>query len=505
MRISLLRWFKDIFFVTVLLATAGIACRAQTEPGSPPITQAIGYTVAPEANTPIYLKTLPNAVCKLREKLVDGERDDDDFDAEDAAADSAPQAGGGANRAAILNHLKLFSDGDGNARFFVQPPAETPVDEVNLVLRCAAGDARSRYVIRLRRSDRATRDLPFPPSVDPALNQSNQTVLPVLRDPETLTDQEIMLAGYPVRPDPIQSPNEYALWLSAVSKPINVVAPETTANDNIYHALMVSNIWTGDYTLPQTDSYGFAQPYVYVFGHWKTPKTVTGELFRSTATSEWVGLDGESPSPLVQAGTGQQTLPAGLVPVFLHQPPWTLSSYDAWTEVFPLQVSQELKTFPVHPGDNIECAVWISWDDMIPTQPGGFAYFQLTNLTTNQVVRTQFEIANLPNFDYKFNFLGRDAEWIVERPSYGPNPQNLTPFDLSNYHSQCVNNSASDFNALYIRSPVAWTETGPNQYIKQVFSSYSNNSVDMFAGLTFLSGMYMLDNYSMCFQWFNFR
>ena len=408
--------FRNAVFTLVLcLVAAAWTCLAQTPGGggAGPSGSTIGYTVVPGANTAIYLRTIPNATCKLRESSGDDQGDEDDFDAEDSAAQGQVGDNGGSRR----RPLKLFSDADGNARFFVEPPPGSSHDDATLALRCVAPGARGKYFIKLRASDRATANMPFPPATDPALNQSNQTVLPALDNAANLTDQDIMLAGYPVRPDPTQSPDEYALWLKAVSQPINVVTGQATPSPNVWHGLLASGNWSGYVLEPQADQYGFAQPYVFVFGHWNVPKTVSGELFRQSSVSEWVGLDGNSASPLVQAGTQQDVLPAALVQIRLGQP-WTLSSYNAWTEVFPLQPSQVLPTLPVHPGDDIECAVWISWDTLIPTQPGGFAYFQLFNVTTNQIVRTIFEIANLPNFDYKFNFLGHDAEWIVERPSF---------------------------------------------------------------------------------------
>jgi Peptidase A4 family len=501
MRLPLLRWSQ--YAILVGVTAAGTQLVGAQTPGAPsvPPSRTMGYTIPPGVNTGVYLKVMPNAVCKLREKPP-GDVDDYDSDAEGTLGRTETDVSG-ENPAPAVKYLKLFSDADGNARFFAQPPDTASGDELKFIIRCTSRNGGALYLVRLRASIRATLGLPFPPTIDPALNQRNQTVLPALRDPAAMTDQDIIRAGYPARPDPMLAPAEYARWLNAVSKSIIVVPGQAVTNANVYHGL-VSNTWSGDVLEPQQDSYGFAEPYVRIAGQWRVPTNLTGELLRSSAVAEWVGLDGNSSSPLVQAGTDQNVLPAALVPVILGHGPWILSSYNAWTEVFPLQPSQSLPSFPVHPGDTISCGVWISWDNLIPTATGGFAYFQLFNFNTNQVIRSRFEIANLPDFTVKFSFLGHDAEWIVERPSYGPDPGHLTPYDLANYHSQCFNNGG-DFRAMLFDSPLAWAETGPDQYDKRLYSGFANDTWSMFAGLTYLSGMYPPDGSSMCFQWFNFH
>lgn len=465
----------------------------------------IAYTVPPGANTGVYMKLAPNAVCRLREISPDAVADGADLV---SAVGSEQEDDSGETSAAAVNFLRLFSDADGNARFFAQPPAERASIESDFSVICNSSQGLTHYLVRLRAGNRAVPGFPFPPDVDPALRQSNETVLPPLTDPASMTDEQIMLAGYPLRPDPVASPAEYAEWLTAVSKPISVVTAQSVANENIYHGQLVSATWSGDIVNPQQDSFGFAEPYVGVTGQWTVPTTVSGELFRSSAVSEWIGLDGVSASPLIQAGTGQSVLPFGLVPHYLGRP-WTVSIYNAWTEVFPLQPEQSLATFPVHPGDKISGGIWISWDDLKPTATGGFAFFQLFNYNTNQSIRTVFEIANLPDFTVKFNFLGHDAEWIVERPSIGPDPNHLTPLDLANYHSQCMNSQGGEYEAVLFQRPTAWVQTGAaGQYDRRLYTELANDNLAMFNsvnGTTYLSGMYPEDNSSMCFEWFNFH
>lgn len=466
---------SSLVLLALLVCSSVSVTAAQTPggPGSAGSGQTSAFTIVPGANTPVYLKVIPNAVCKLREKPQEQE-DVDHGDYSDAQADSDVSQ-------APRKHLKLFSDADGNARFFVQPAplaSDGNPDEIMIVLTCLSPGVQSRYIVKLRASDSPTADMPFPPSTDPALNQSNQTILPPLQDPETPTNLQLLQAGYPVRPDPIQSPVSYAMWLKAVSNPINVVSPQTTPNPNLYYTLFLDRTNGVAVTAPAgKDGVHPDQPFVYVNAEWQVP-TVTGEIFRNSQVGEWVGLDGLNNTHIWQAGTGQAVLPAASFHLELGHV-WSLSTYDAWWEEYPYP-ADILTSLAVHPGDLIYCAVWIGFDPNLPSTAdpsvyGKFASFQIMNYTTGQMIHDQPPT--------NFTFTGRDAEWIIERPSVGPSPSLAEPTDLANYHSQCTDSSKPDFGGMTMTNTVAWTQTGPGEsYNYELYNGYNFETWNMITG-----------------------
>jgi hypothetical protein len=445
--------------------------------------RTIRYTVHPGVPTPLYLSVPGGAVCRLHSEHHDGHHDE----------------------------IGLVADADGNLRFTVEPPADES-RELELVLRC--DDFRQR--IQLRAADRATQAAPFPPADDPALRQVPVTVLPALTgDPAAYTDAELAAAGYPVRPDATRNPSAYAVWLSAVTRPIKVIAPQTVSLPGLQHTTFTKNSgnWSGFELIPlQPDPSASTTPaYVEVSGHWIVPQ-VSGELTRSSHSSLWVGLDGDGQfgaSDLVQAGTEQAALPVLLTPPpplqFGHPPQrWGVTTSYAWTEVLPIQpVESVIANFPVQPGDGILTIVWVGGSGSnLPDSEATLANFQIYNSSTQMMTTVQ---TTIETFEENIHFRGATAEWVMERPGVVQNNQLVGFFDLADYHSQCIAPTAADYATMYIDATFARAQTAQHQYTDFDFLTQSNYDNSMVNGSHLLSAAYASpDAQSICFGWFGF-
>ena len=215
-------------------------------------------------------------------------------------------------------------------------------------------------------------------------------------------------------------------------------------------------------------------PYDVVNGRWAIPPAI-GELpgVSYTYSLLWVGLDGYGTADVVQAGTGQDgfVLPG----VFPTDPVWVVSSYYAWTEIYPLPL-QRITNFHVDPGDDIFSAVWVGNPGEAPSAGRTFGFFQMEDLTKSHYTGTPIPPGT--------TFTGSSAEWIMERPKLG----NYLP-PLANY------GSASMSNAYAHRAGGPWIPSRGD----------SNSEIWMFEGSDLLSTVSPVDLSAMAFSWHNFR
>ena len=437
------------------------------------------YTVHPGVPTPLYLSVPAGAVCRLH-------------------ADHHDEIG-------------LVADADGNLRFTVEPSADEN-DELELVLRC--DEFRQR--IHLRAADHATPAAPFPPADDPALQQVPVTVLPALTDPAAYSDDDLAKAGYPLRPDATRNPSAYAVWLSAVTRPIKVIAPQTVSLPGLRHTTFTksSGNWSGFELIPflPDPSSDTVAPYVAVSGHWIVPQVI-GELTRNTHSSLWIGLDGDSQfgaSDLVQAGTEQAALPIILTPPpkLGQNPHWGVTATYAWTEVLPIEpVERVIANFPVHAGDGILTNVWVGgsgWN--LPSTETTVANFQIYDSSTQMMTTVQTVIET---FEWSIHYRGTTAEWVMERPGLVLNNQLVGFSDLADYQSQCIDPAGASYATTYIDATFARAQKGPafqHQYADFDFLSQGNYDISMVNGNQLLSAAYASpDAQSICFGWFRFQ
>jgi len=410
----------------------------------------VRFTIAPGISTPIYFKTLPNSVCLLQTG--------DLRDAGDA--------------------LKLFADQDGMIYFNAKPrkflsvfSLYRPDDDVTtLLMQCTETvddtTVSESYSIRLRASYFPTQDFP---AADP-LPAPVGTIRPALADGGlNLSDEDLMKAGYPMRPDPNQAPDAYRRWLELVSRPTTFVTPQTVVRPDVQFAptLQVNSTnWSGfellqayQVTHPNPTGPGQTTPeqYALVDGEWLVPFVDFGLVeIGHTAAALWIGLDDDSGiyeppiSPtcphcvdLLQGGTTGEavTTPGGPTGATV------VTNYFAWYEDIrgtgnspPVQ-----NIYPrIRPGDRIFSQIFVAncrsasggrpvFSDCGPPDPsnssGLSAVHYIQDITAGWIIPPQVVPIN--------GFSGLSAEWIMERP-FGICGDSSLFCNLSDYHSEAL-------------------------------------------------------------------
>jgi hypothetical protein len=110
--------------------------------------------------------------------------------------------------------IPLRSDADGVARFLaVRPTLPASVDQ--LALDCIDSNGNANTFLVDLRSEETFVERPFDPS------SANLAFRPGLTgDPLSYTQDQLVEAGYGLRPDPKEDPDGYQTWLAAVSEPV---------------------------------------------------------------------------------------------------------------------------------------------------------------------------------------------------------------------------------------------------------------------------------------------
>jgi hypothetical protein len=412
------------------------------------------FTVKPNAPSAITMKTIPNADCVLH-------------------AEGATDV-----------HHKLFADSDGMIRFFITPGAESE-QPAHFQVDCTADGKVSTFPLHLRSNSYPTSDMPAPVAETPKL-RPEAYVRAALTEDETLhlSDEDLAVRGYPTRPDPEQEPAAFATWKRAVTKPSTFVPPRLAANPEATHrarlvtdALGSSSNWSG---FALVDS---SKNFFMVSGSWYVP-AVQPERLASTKTvysSFWIGLDGMNSGPdLVQDGTEQQVTDY----VFTLCIPFAgcqgihydVTSYYAWSEIWPLEPEEAIAGFTVNPGDEILTSVSKS-----ATSTGTTANFFIDNLT-----RSEYTVLPPRATDSNTSVGSFTAEWIMERPTVN----NVLP-DLADYGFAYMYSATARRSAQW-RYPVC-------------YECSNNEQIRMFNGSDLLSTVYPVSNTEMEFIWINFH
>ena len=417
------------------------------------------YTVAPRIHTPVAIRTLlPHALCCVH-----------------AEADSEPK-----------HSLKVYADAEGVVRFHIQPSSATH-DIARLEVDYAANGRLVRYPLRLRVSLEPTAEMPSPPVEKPLPRRDNVLMRPGLSFDEAmhLTDEEALARGYPLRPNPDEVPKAFNAWLRCVSMPGYRIEPHLVSNPDVthgkrkQHAPANSSNWCGfellrSPVLSPTIGGGItlSEPYDWVTGTWHVP-FVTGEPGIKTYSALWVGLDGDGTTDLVQAGTEQEATNVNLGFIQL-----TLTNYYAWTEFLPQQPTEQVITnFTINPGDEILTDVWVGTGDNEPSLSGAYGRFFIMNLSTGG-------FASLSTPRAPTSVSGREAVWIMERPTVGGSLP-----DLANYGSAVMYNAS----ARKVNSP---------RYKGYVpYLGVRNKQETMVNGADTLSTVTAIDSSSMRFDW----
>jgi hypothetical protein len=384
--------------LTSIFAAAGLVLTVPaTAQQAASVPHTLSYTVPPEAQSTIIIKTWPTALCILR------------------------PAEGGAEK----SMSRLFADQNGIARFAVRPKAASEAI-TRLTVNCSTASAETRYDVELRVSAEPNAAYPAPPPVPPPTGR----VRPALsaREAERASDQELIKRGYPLPPDPKLSPEGYKLWLGEVTRPGTIVEPGLIKNPYTRHdfgntraGTATSNNWSG------VELRGSGGPFAWVSSWWVVPN-VAGESNAQTNSSTWVGIDGDNTKDLAQAGTEQDAFGTGNM---------TVATYRAWTELLPNQPTESvLSGLTINPGDQVFTEVWIGSAGGGPslTAASPFMVVCLENLTSS--AGACFNYTPLAGTVVG----GSEAEWIMERPSEncGNQGNNCTLSDLANFGNVTV-------------------------------------------------------------------
>ncbi len=411
--------------------------------------EPVRYSISPGFSSELHVQTLPGAVCALRrEGDPDGARS-----------------------------FRLCADQDGVVRLHVQPSREHS-EIARLIIDAEADGKRIHVPLELRPTAKRSRQMPAPPARSPKPRREGAQLRPALEDHELLKlgDEALRERGYPLRPDPDSAPGPFNAWRRAVSTPTTIVEPQSVAHPELHHGAIItagpasSSNWSG------FELSGAAGTYDWVTGMWNVP-SVTGESNTHTYSAFWIGLDGDGTTDLVQAGTEHENFKFDFWFFDL-----TFSIYYAWSEFLPQQpTEQQIGNFPINPGDQIFCEVWIGNAGSGPTLSGAFGVLLIENLTTSEYTTVYTPVSST-------RVGGSEAVWIMERPSLGTS---LT--DLADYGSTRM------FNA-YARKSNSARGRGCVPY-----QGANNKQISMVNGANTLSTVTPIDTYSMRFDWQRFN
>jgi hypothetical protein len=370
-----------------------------------PDDQAEPLYFTPQAGltTLIRIQTMPNAACTIHQE--------------------------GSESPSML----AYADPSGSLDLYVRP-MNISNETGKLIVKAELDSNTTQHVLALR-PVREQITAVSPSSLLSEWRADNVAIRPALSLDEALqiTDLELLERGYPFRPNPQAAPRAFGDWLLSVASFAIRVEPHSIVRPDISHVsdqtVPGSNLtlnWSGFVLEDVTGAYNDA--YDWLTGRWIVPH-VTGENFHTTYSGIWIGLGGRGNATeylhMFQTGTGHQNTTFDLWGFKID-----VSSYYYWTEIVPRQPTEhQINGFPVHPGDEIYCQLWIGDQYALPSLDGTHGYIYVHNLDTRIYIVGDFFLGS----DY---ILGRSAEWIMERPK---DVNGHLP-DLANYGSVIMRN-----------------------------------------------------------------
>jgi Peptidase A4 family len=201
--------------------------------------------------------------------------------------------------AASSTGVTVFTDADGYARFYaVKASSGDPKARFTLDCTNKTG-AASAYTVDLSADDTFAAhpiDLSKEPGVDrPALKG----------DQLGLSQQQLVDAGYGLRPDPAKSPAAYARWLAAASLPGRLLVNDKPLTHKHGVSSSTDGLWVGSVL-------NGAQDYSLIEATFNVPTAVPGgDDTDDTVISVWVGIGGAFTGPgLMQDGVDVSTTPS---------------------------------------------------------------------------------------------------------------------------------------------------------------------------------------------------
>jgi hypothetical protein len=367
---------------SLLTLAAVLLCSLTASAQNVKVAAEKGFTIAPNVQTPIVLKTMADAACDLH-----------------AVGTSDTRA------------MRYYANGDGYVKLNA-----SAVDgmEARVQMDCSSNGQSISYPLHLRASSSPTSDMPAPQSVVPTPKGS--TVRPALTEAQarSLSEDELMNLGYPERPDVLSSPDKYSKWLDRVSRPMTVLPSHLVSRSDITGApaSYTAPNWSGLEAHSTT-----LHKYSAVTATWDVPPIVIGDPSGNpTYSAYWVGLDGDhvKGNDLVQAGTEQDAQEfLGIL----------FTDYYAWSELLPNQPTEQ-EVFSVNASDEVEVEVWIGTGSGAPNPKGGYGSFRIIDWTQSNESKFYVPLA-------RTHYNGTEAEWIMERPTVGGSLPELSEYVIA--------------------------------------------------------------------------
>ena len=410
----------------LLTLAAVLLCSLTASAQNVKVAAEKGFTIAPNVQTPIVLKTMADAACDLH-----------------AVGTSDTRT------------MRFYANGEGYVK--IHATAREGM-EGRVQVDCSSNGKAVSYPLHLLASSSPTADMPAPQRHVPTPKGSK--VRPGLTEAQaqSLTDDELANLGYTERPDVLSSPDQYAKWLDHVSRPMTVL-PEHLVSTNVTASpgsYTFSN-WSGLEAHSTTK-----RKYSAVTATWNVPLITFGDSSGNpTYSAFWIGLDGDSTKDLVQAGTEQDAQEfLGIL----------FTNYYAWSELLPNQPTEQ-GVFGVNAGDEIEAEVWIGTGSGAPNPKGGYGSFRIIDWT-----QSNESLFYVPLAGTYYN--GTEAEWIMERPTVGGSLPDLSAYGTATMVNatalqvigtkwvRCgtaANRNISMYNGSDLLSDAVWGGTGSQE------------------------------------------
>ena len=176
------------------------------------------------------------------------------------------------------HELQLPTDDEGLATFYVTPQNDGVFTQV---LDCNdANGSTGSYSVEMQ----ATTGAPVSTAATPKGVQR-----PALTgNPMAPTQDQLHAMGYLSRPDPVKSPDQYAIWLKSVTTPATVLSVKPVSLPNVQFAAKTTFNWSG-YAVARQDS----RQYLNAIAYWYVPNLSAAFLNDQTESdSFWVGVGG---------------------------------------------------------------------------------------------------------------------------------------------------------------------------------------------------------------------
>jgi hypothetical protein len=217
-------------------------------------------------------------------------------------------------------------------------------------------------------------------------------------DPLQAGDRELLVYGYPARPDEDRHPELHETWKRMVSRPLTIIEPQFALRTDKQHG--IRNTIENDTSTNWSGAASFAakgDSATYVIGQWTVPDVVAPGL-GSYYCASWIGIDGDGSGDVCQIGVECEVYRSGSS--------ITRNIYP-WWEWFP-EPEVQITNFAVSPGDMVTALLCAG-----PGAGATEATAYWTNRTTGDTTSLGFSAPD------GTSLVGNSAEWIVEAPTVG--------------------------------------------------------------------------------------